>query len=112
MIHIASDHAGFKMKEFVKEYFQINNIAYFDLGCDSEDSCDYPDFAHKLAKKIIEDSVFGIAICGTGIGISIALNRHKGIRAARCLSVDDAFMARLHNNANILVLAGRQTEKK
>jgi len=110
---IASDHGGFSLKETLKKYLAAKNILVEDLGCNSNDSCDYPDFGHALAKKILSmPNSSGIAICGTGIGISMALNRHSGIRAARCVSVDDAKMSRLHNDANVLVLGGRITDKK
>jgi RpiB/LacA/LacB family sugar-phosphate isomerase len=110
-IFLASDHGGFQLKEFLKKFLTAKNFPLEDLGCHNEGSCDYPDFAHALAEKILEypDSK-GLAVCGTGIGISIALNRHPHIRAARCTSVYDAEMARRHNDANVLVLGGRITD--
>lgn len=101
------------MKDIVKAHLTTRGIAYTDVGCEAETSCDYPDFAHAMAERIIAtpDSR-GIAICGSGIGIGIALNRHAGIRAARCRDVEDAKMSRLHNDANVLVLAGRMTEEE
>jgi len=115
VFYLASDHAGFALKEKLKQVLIDYKIKFEDLGTNSlEKSVDYPDFAHKLAKKISENLTQnrGIGICGTGIGISIALNRHRKIRAARCLSVEDAELTRKHNNANVLVLAGRKTTPK
>jgi ribose 5-phosphate isomerase B len=106
-IFIASDHAGFPLKknlieELIKLQFQIE-----DLGCDSADkSVDYPDYAQKLCKKMTEES-FGILICGSGVGISIAANRFKNIRAALCSEVKLAKLSRAHNNANVLCLGAR-----
>lgn len=108
MIYLASDHAGFELKEKLKSYLTGENEEFADLGCDSTESCDYPDYAHSLAEKITaEPGARGVAICGNGIGISMALNRHVGIRAARAVSVEDAEMTRRHNDANVLVLGGR-----
>lgn len=112
MIYLASDHAGFPLKSVVKNILTELHEAFEDVGCHGEESCDYPDFAHALAEQIVaEPGRRGIAVCGSGIGISIALNRHAGVRAARCRDADDARMSRLHNNANVLVLAGRQTDE-
>ena len=112
MIYLASDHAGYQLKESLKKILIKKQIIFEDLGTQSEDSVDYPDFGHKLAEKVIEHTDNqGIGICGSGLGISMALNRHAGIRAARCTSLEDAKMSRLHNDANVLVLAGRQTDK-
>lgn len=100
-IFIASDHAGFRLKEFLKKSFRL-----IDLGTDTEDSCDYPIFAKKLAEKINEENR-GILICGTGIGMSIAANRFSHIRAALCTNEAMAELARQHNDANVLVLGAR-----
>lgn len=112
MIFLASDHGGWQLKQFVKQILTELGEKFEDVGCDNENSCDYPDFAHALAERInaVPNSL-GIALCGSGIGISIALNRHAGIRAARCRDTEDARLSRLHNDANILVLAGRQTDE-
>ncbi len=111
MLYLASDHAGYALKAKLKEYLTKQGIEHTDVGCDDEERCDYPDYAHALAKKITASAdTKGIAICGSGHGIGMALNRHAGIRAARCLSLKDAELARQHNDANILVLAGRQTD--
>jgi len=110
MIYLASDHAGFELKTKVKSYLAEKSLDFEDIGCDSAESCAYSDFAHELAEKIIETGQRGIGICGNGIGISMALNRHPGIRAARCLTPDDARMTRLHNDANVIALGGRITD--
>jgi ribose 5-phosphate isomerase B len=113
MIFLASDHAGFELKESLKKNLSEQGIDFEDLGCDSEERCDYPDFGHKLAEKVLENPENqGVGVCGTGLGISMTLNRHAGIRAARCVSVEDAELSRRHNNANVLVLAGRQLDEK
>ena len=107
-IAIASDHAGFELKENLKTYFAAKSLLLEDLGTNSADSVDYPDFAKKLAHHILSKKAdLGILICGTGIGASIAANRFKGIRAALLYSTDVAKMAKKHNNANILVFGGR-----
>ncbi|ABV32911.1 MULTISPECIES: ribose 5-phosphate isomerase B [Pseudothermotoga] len=107
-IAIGCDHAGFKLKEAIKGYLVSKGFNILDEGTYSEDSVDYPDFAAKVALDIKNQRAdFGILICGTGIGMSIAANRIKGIRAALCLFPEMAKLARSHNNANILVLPGR-----
>ncbi len=111
MLYFASDHAGYPLKESLKKNLTEKSVEFVDLGCKSEESCDYADYAHALAEKITtEPNSLGIAICGSGHGIGMALNRHADIRAARCLSVEDAELTRKHNDANVLVLAGRITE--
>ncbi len=100
-IWIASDHAGFALKEELKKEFLLH-----DLGCENEESCDYPLFAHRLCSQMEEDDK-GILICGTGIGMSITANRYKNIRAALCLTPEMAQLARQHNDANVLVLGAR-----
>ncbi len=110
-IFIASDHAGFLLKESIKSDFE--NLDLIDLGTFSEESVDYPDYAAALAGALFEEGEgFGILICGSGIGISIAANRFAHIRAALCREVSDAEVARKHNNANVLVLGGRVTNFK
>lgn len=105
-IAIASDHGGFELKEMLKKHYVALNL--LDLGTYSTDSVDYPDYAHKMAHTILSGQAdFGILICGTGIGISIAANRHKGIRAALLYSDEAAKMAKAHNNANVIVFGGR-----
>lgn len=105
-IAIASDHGGFELKEALKKYYE--KLALIDLGTYSTDSVDYPDIAHEMVKVIrARTADLGILICGTGVGISIAANRYKGIRAALIYSEDVARLAKQHNNANILVFGGR-----
>jgi ribose 5-phosphate isomerase B len=112
-IGLASDHAGFELKSFVKEYLDEKGYAYEDYGCFDEQSCDYPDFAHKLGNAIDNGSVStGIAICGSGEGISMTLNKHQSVRAALVWIPEIAHMTRLHNDANVLVMPGRYINKE
>ena len=105
---LASDHAGYDLKENIKTYLESNNFYIKDLGPFNEDSVDYPDYGNMLGQFILENkNSIGIAICGSGIGISIALNRMLGIRAALCSNEEIAKLSRNHNDANVLVLAGR-----
>ena len=106
-IIIASDHAGFLMKEKVKIFLNKSKIKLLDLGTFSEERVDYPDYAKKLALSVKKKSSFGILICGSGIGVSIAANRFKKVRAAVCYNQISASLARKHNNANILCLGAR-----
>jgi ribose 5-phosphate isomerase B len=107
-IAIASDHAGFRLKKILKEHFSEHE--FIDVGTDSESSCDYPDYAILAGEKIISgEAELGIVICGTGIGISIAANKIKGIRAALCFNEYMADMSRRHNNANVLALGAKVT---
>jgi ribose 5-phosphate isomerase B len=109
-IAIAADHAGFDLKSALIEELGKSGFKVLDLGTDSIDSVDYPDFADKLAHAMkAGQAARGVLVCGTGIGISIAANRHKGIRAALCRDSTDARLAREHNDANVLVLGGRIT---
>jgi len=112
-IFISSDHAGFKLKEIIKNYLKRNKLVFFDFGPDSDDRVDYPDFAHKVAKKVkISKNNVGILVCGSGMGMSIAANRHKNIRAAQCFNVKSTKLSRLHNDANIITLGSRLLTKK
>ncbi len=105
---IASDHAGYNLKQEVRKHLEENNIEYVDLGTDSLDSCDYPVYAAKLSKYIQEGKAeYGILVCGTGIGMSMAANKHRGIRAACCSDVFSATATRQHNNANVLCFGER-----
>jgi ribose 5-phosphate isomerase B len=107
-IVIGCDHAGFALKELVKEFLTGLNIPVSDCGAYSDQSVDYPDFASQVANKVASgDFSRGILICGTGIGMSMAANRLPGIRAALCNDLFSAIMSRRHNNANILVMGGR-----
>lgn len=105
-LYIASDHAGYELKTKLCTFFKEVQISFIDLGTNCDESCDYPDFARLLASKIDEKS-FGILICGSGIGISIAANRHKNIRCALCSESLSARLARKHNDANVLAFGGR-----
>ena len=108
MIGLASDHAGFELKEFVKSILDKKGIAYKDFGTYSKDSCDYPDYAHSLAYAVENGEVYpGIAVCGSGNGIAITLNKHQGVRAALCWDQEIAQLARAHNDANVIVLPAR-----
>ena len=111
-IFISSDHAGYNLKEQIKKKFNKKYI-FKDLGTDnSKTSVNYPDFAHKLSKKVSKNSKnIGILVCGSGMGMSMAANRHKKIRAAVCYSVKNTKLSRLHNNANIITLGSRLTKK-
>lgn len=112
MIVLASDHRGFALKEEIKKFFNDENILTIDVGTYSADSVDYPDFAKAGNKKVLESvNNVGIYICGTGIGMTIAANRNPKIRAALVSSKSLASIARRHNNANVLVLAGNSMNK-
>jgi ribose 5-phosphate isomerase B len=107
-IGLACDHAGYDMKEFIAGYLDAKGYDVHDFGCDSPESCDYPDMAHALADSIENGEVpMGIALCGSGNGISMSLNKHAGVRAALCWNVELAELARQHNNANVLSLPAR-----
>ena len=108
---IGSDHAAFREKQIIIKYLNKLELKVLDFGTDSEDSVDYPIFGQKVAKSIINNIADrGIIICGSGIGISIAANRFKGIRAALCSSEFHAKMSRKHNDSNVLALGSRATE--
>lgn len=108
MIGLASDHAGFALKEYVKTFLTEHGLEYKDYGTYSEASCDYPDFAHALANGMAAgECERGIAICGSGEGISMTLNKHQHIRAALVWTPEIAGLTRQHNDANVLVMPGR-----
>jgi len=107
-IGIASDHAGYELKEFIRQYLDEKGIRYTDYGTNSTESCDYPDFAHALGNAIDKGEIeTGIAVCGSGEGISMALNKHANVRAALCWQPEIARLSRQHNNANVLTMPGR-----
>lgn len=107
MIALGCDHGGYDLKQEVIKYLEQNNIEYKDFGCDSKNSCDYPDFGHAAAKAVSDGTCEkGIVICTTGIGISIAANKEKGVRCALCSEPLSAKMTRLHNDANMLAMGG------
>lgn len=108
IIAIGSDHGGFALKEILKEYLVSMGYEYKDFGTHDESSVDYPDIADSLCKSVAsKDTELGILICGTGIGMNMCANKHKGIRAAQCSDTFSAKMTRQHNDANVLTLGGR-----
>ena len=111
-IFISSDHAGYNLKEQIKKKF-FKKYKLEDLGTNnSKVSVNYPDYAHKLCRKVSKSSKnIGILVCGSGMGMSMAANRHKNIRAAVCYSIKNTKLSRLHNNANIITLGSRLTKK-
>ncbi len=112
-IGLASDHAGFLLKKYIIDLFDEQGIKYVDFGAYSTESVDYPDFAHKLGNAIENNECdFGIAICGTGNGIAMSLNRHKSVRAGLCWNTEIVKLIRMHNDANVLVMPGRYTTEK
>ena len=107
-IALCSDHAGYATKQAVIAYLEQAGIAYKDFGTYSEESCDYPDFAHPCAEAVEHGECYpGIGICGTGEGVCMTLNKHQGIRAALCWKPEIAALTREHNDANVLVMPGR-----
>ncbi len=109
-IAIGSDHGGFKLKEVIKNYLIKKGYEVVDLGCYSEESVDYPDYAVKVAEAVAKGEYnLGVLMCGTGIGISIAANKVKGVRAALCHDGLTARLAKQHNNANVICIGGRTT---
>ena len=110
-IIIGSDHGGFNLKKEIINFLGKQNYQIIDVGCFSQESCDYPLIAKDVAKKVLETRYRGILICGTGIGVSIAANRFEGIRASHCTDTFTARMTRMHNDSNILCLGERITGK-
>ena len=112
-ICISSDHAGYKIKEFIKEELVSLGISIIDLGPFSEKSVDYPDYAKRVSKRVAaKKSDIGILVCGSGTGMNIAANKHKNIRAAQCFNLKSTKLSRLHNDANIITLGSRLLTKK
>ena len=112
-IFISSDHAGFKLKEAITSYLTKKKIIFYDLGPHNNNRVDYPDFAHKVARKVKTNRKnIGILVCGSGMGMSIAANRHKNVRAAQCFNLKSTKLSRLHNDANIITLGSRLISKK
>ena len=111
-ICIASDHAGYKLKESIKDHLIDKYISIFDMGPFEDKSVDYPDYAKKLANRIkAKKSDIGILVCGSGTGMAISANKIKGIRAAVCYNIKSTRLSRQHNNANIIALGARLTKK-
>ena len=112
-IFISSDHAGFKLKEAIKSYLLKKKLIFQDLGPPNNSRVDYPDFAHKVARRVkVSKNHIGILVCGSGMGMNIAANRHKNIRAAQCFNLKSTKLSRLHNDANIITLGARLLNKK
>ena len=112
-IFISSDHAGFKLKEIIKSYLLKKRLVFQDLGPDNDARVDYPDFAHKVAKRVkINKNNVGILVCGSGTGMNIVANKYKNIRAAQCFNLKSTKLSRLHNDANIITLGARLLTKK
>ena len=112
-ICIASDHAGYVLKEKIKDYLIDKSISVIDLGPFSEDSVDYPDYAKKVAKRLVfRKSDAGILVCGSGTGMAITANKFKGIRAAQCYNKTSTILSRQHNNSNIICLGSRMLKYK
>ena len=107
-IGLASDHAGYSIKQYIISLFEEQGVKYIDYGTYSTESTDYPDYGHKLGTAIDNGECdFGVAVCGTGNGINMTLNKHKKVRSALCWNVEITQLARAHNNANVLALPGR-----
>ena len=111
-ICIASDHAGYQLKEYIKNFLINKNVSIIDLGPFDKNSVDYPDYAKKLSKRVkSKKSEVGILVCGSGTGMAISANKTKGIRAAVCYNTKSTTLSRQHNNANIISLGSRLTKK-
>ena len=111
-IYLASDHAGYRLKEEIKNFLIKKRKKVMDLGTKNTNSVDYPDFAHLLSKKMkFDKNQIGILVCGSGIGMSITANRHKNIRAALCYDIKSSRLSRLHNNANVMAIGSRLIKK-
>jgi len=111
-IILASDHAGYKLKEIIKKYLIKKRKKILDLGTQNSKSVDYPDFAHSLSRKMKNRSnQIGILICGSGIGMDMTANKHKNIRAALCYDIKSTELSRRHNNANVMAIGARLTKK-
>jgi len=109
---IASDHAGYKLKEVIKNFLILKNISIIDLGPNNDGSVDYPNYAKKVSKRIqLKKSEIGILVCGSGTGMAISANKTKKIRAAVCYNLTSTRLSRQHNNANIIALGSRLTKK-
>ena len=112
-IFISSDHAGYKLKEEIKSYLSKKKFLFQDMGPYSNARVDYSDYAHKVAKRVKTNKKnVGILVCGSGIGMNVAANRHKNIRAAQCFNLKSTKLSRLHNDANIITLGSRLLTKK
>ena len=109
---LASDHAGFNLKEFIKKILLKNGNKVLDLGTKNNNSVDYPDYAHLLSKKIKKNKKdFGILVCGSGTGMVMAANKHKNVRGALCYNVKSTKLSRKHNNSNVMTIGSRLTKR-
>ena len=112
-IFISSDHAGFKLKETIKNYLTNKKIKFTDLGPMNDIKVDYPDYAHKVARRVkLSKNNVGILVCGSGTGMNIVANKYKNVRAAQCFNLKSAKLSRLHNDANVITLGSRLISKK
>ena len=112
-IILASDHAGFQLKESIKNFLSDKKIKFLDFGPFKNIRCDYPDYANKVANKVkISKNSIGILVCGSGTGMNMVANKHKKIRAAQCYNIKSTKLSRLHNDANIITLGSRLLTKK
>ena len=112
-IFISSDHAGYKLKEAIKLHLTKKKLSFQDMGPYNDNRVDYPDYAHKVARRVkLNKNNVGILVCGSGMGMNIAANRHKNIRAAQCFNLKSTKLSRLHNDANIITLGSRLLTKK
>ena len=112
-IFISSDHAGYKLKEAIKLHLTKKKLSFQDMGPYNDNRVDYPDYAHKVARRVkLNKNNVGILVCGSGMGMNIAANRHKNIRAAQCFNLKSTKLSRLHNDANIITLGSRLLSKK
>ena len=112
-IFISSDHAGFNLKESIKVFLKIKKYSFIDIGPQNNDNVDYPDYAHTVAKKVKKNNNYrGILVCGSGMGMNIAANKHRNIRAAQCYNAKSTKLSRLHNDSNIITLGARLLSKK
>ena len=112
-IIIASDHAGYSLKEYVKNFLNKKKIQIKDVGANSKESVDYPDYAHKLSRVIKKNrNTIGVLICGSGQGMIMTANKHKNVRAALCYDAKSTKLSRLHNDANVITLGSRLVSKK
>ena len=112
-IFISSDHAGYKLKEEIKKHLKRKKLYFEDMGPNTNQKVDYPDYAHKVARKVkINKKNFGILVCGSGTGMNIAANKHKNIRAAQCFNLKSTKLSRLHNDANVITLGSRLITKR
>ena len=112
-IFVSSDHAGFNLKESIKAFLKIKKYNFIDLGPKNNNKVDYPDYAHAVAKKVKKNKNYrGILVCRSGMGMNIAANKHRNIRAAQCYNAKSTILSRLHNDSNIITLGARLLSKK